>query len=79
MLDWLLYTPFPNRECLYKVDSPGKTTERNTIYVGLAALYHSPNKECLYIVDSPGKTPERNTIYVGLATLYPLPQQRMPL
>jgi len=28
MLDWPLYTPFPNRECLYKVDSPGKTIEK---------------------------------------------------
>ena len=27
MLDWPLYTPSPNRECLYKVASPGKTPE----------------------------------------------------
>ena len=84
MLDWpLYYTPSPNRECLYKVASPGKTPEKNRIYVGLATLYHfippSPNRECLYKVASPGKTPEKNRIYVGLATLYPLPQQRMPL
>ena len=28
MLDWPLYTPSPNRECLYKVASPGKTPEK---------------------------------------------------
>ena len=27
-LDWPLYTPSPNRECLYKVASPGKTPEK---------------------------------------------------
>ena len=29
MLDWPLYTPSPNRECLYKVASPGKTPEKH--------------------------------------------------
>ena len=33
-----------NKECLYKVDSPGKTPERNTIYVGLATLYPLPQQ-----------------------------------
>ena len=28
MLDWPLYTPSPNRECLFKVASPGKTPEK---------------------------------------------------
>ena len=31
MLDWPLYTPFPNRECLYKVASPGKTPEKHNL------------------------------------------------
>ena len=28
MLDWPLYTPSPNRECLFQVASPGKTPEK---------------------------------------------------
>ena len=28
MLDWSLYTPSPNRECLYEVTSPGKIPEK---------------------------------------------------
>ena len=79
MLDWPLYTTSPNRECLYKVASPGKTPEKNAIYAGLATLYPPPNRECLYKVASPGKTPEKNAIYAGLATLYLLSQQRMSL
>ena len=31
MLDWPLYTPSPNRECLYKVASPGKTPEKQNL------------------------------------------------
>ena len=41
MLDWPLYTPSPNRECLYKVASPGKTPEKNTFLPGMATLYPS--------------------------------------
>ena len=41
MLDWPLYTPSPNRECLYKVANSGKTPGKNRIYVGLATLYPS--------------------------------------
>ena len=78
MLDWPLYTPSPNRECLYKVASPGKTIETESM-LDWPLYTPSPNRECLYKVASPGKTPEKNRIYVGLATLYPLPQQRMPL
>ena len=33
MLDWPLYTPSPNRECLYKVASPGKTPEKTHVYL----------------------------------------------
>ena len=28
MLDWPLYTPSPNRECLYRVASPGKPLKK---------------------------------------------------
>ena len=31
MLDWPLYTPSPNRECLYKVASPSKTPEKKNL------------------------------------------------
>ena len=44
MLDWPLYTPSPNRECLYRVANPGKTPEKNRIYVGLATLYPLPQQ-----------------------------------
>ena len=66
MLDWPLYTPSPNRECLYKVASPGKTPEKTESMLGLATLYHfippPPNRECLYKVASPGKTPEKKKL-----------------
>ena len=42
MLDWPLYTPSPHKEYLYKVANPGKTTWKNTIYVGLTTLYPLP-------------------------------------
>ena len=90
MLDWPLYTPSPNRECLYKVASPGKTPEKTESMLDWPLYTPSPNRECLYKVASPGKTPEKTEsmldwpLYTpspnrGLATLYPLPQQRMPL
>ena len=43
-LDWPLYTPSPNRECLYKVASPGKTPEKTESMFGLATLYPLPQQ-----------------------------------
>ena len=59
MLDWPLYIPSPNRECLYKVTNPGKIPEGNTIYIRLVILYPFPNKECFYKMTNPGKIPEK--------------------
>ena len=59
MLDWPLYTPSPNRECLYKVASPGKTPEKTESMLDWPLYTPSPNRECLYKVASPGKTPEK--------------------
>ena len=59
MLDWPLYTPSPNRECLYKVASPSKTPEKIESMLDWPLYTPSPNRECLYKVASPGKTPEK--------------------
>ena len=48
MLEWPLYTPSPNRECLYKVASPGKTPEKNTFLPGMATLYPSQSAPGLW-------------------------------
>ena len=54
MLDWSLYTPSPNRECLYKVASPGKTPEKTESMLDWPLYTPSPNRECLYKVANPG-------------------------
>jgi hypothetical protein len=64
MLDWPLYTPSPNRECLYKVASPGKTPEKTESMLDWPLYTPSPNRECLYKVASPGKTPEKTHFYL---------------
>ena len=74
MLDWPLYTSSPNKECLYKMVSPGQTTEQLQSILDWPLYTPSPHKEYLYKVANPGKTTWKNTIYVGLTTLYPLPQ-----
>ena len=53
MLDWPLYTTSPNRECLYKVASPGKTPEKTESMLDWPLYTTSPNRECLYKVASP--------------------------
>ena len=64
MLDWPLYTASPNRECLYKVASPGKTPEKTESTLDWPLYTPSPNRECLYKVASPGKTPEKTYFYL---------------
>ena len=76
------YTPSPNRECLYKVASPGKTPEKTESMLDWPLYTPSPNRECLYKVVSSDKTPEKTESMLDwplYTILYPLPQQRIPL
>ena len=74
MLDWPLYTPSPNRECLYKVASPGKTPEKRESMLDWPLYTPSPNRECLYKVASPGKTPKKTESMLDWP-LYPPPTE----
>ena len=56
---FILYTPSPNRECLYKRASPGKTPEKTKSMLDWPLYTPSQNRECLYKVASPGKTTEK--------------------
>ena len=72
MLDWPLYTPSPNRECLYKVASPGKTPEKTE---SMSLYTPSHNRECLYKVASPGKTPEKTESMLDWPLYTPSPNR----
>ena len=75
MLDWPLYTPSPNRECLYKVASPGKTPEKTESMLDWPLFTPSPNRECLYKVASPGKTPEKRESMLDWPLYTPSPNR----
>ena len=75
MLDWPLYTTSPNRECLYKVASPGKTPEKTESMLDWPLYTPSPNRECLYKVASPGKTPEKTESMLDWPLYTPSPNR----
>ena len=75
MLDWPLYTPSPNRECLYKVASPGKTPKKTESMLDWPLYTPSPNRECLYKVASPGKTPEKTESMLDWPLYTPSPNR----
>ena len=75
MLDWPLYTPSPNRECLYKVASPGKTPEKTESMLDWPLYIPSPNREYLYKVASPGKTPEKTESMLDWPLYTPSPTE----
>ena len=71
MLDWPLYTPSPNRECLYKVASPGKTHEKTESMLDWPLYTPSPPTENASIKWPVQVKPWKNRIYVWLYTPSP--------
>ena len=67
--------PSPNRECLYKVASPGKTPEKTESMLDWPLYTPSPNREYLYKVASPGKTPEKTESMLDWPLYTPSPNR----
>ena len=75
MLDWQLYTPSPNKECLYKVDCPGKTPEKTQSMLDWPLYTPPPTKNApiKWAVGNPGKTSEKIQPMLDCPLYTPLP------